>query len=143
MPAARSTTILNGTDLLLYVDSTHVIASSTTCGITVNRDMRDISNKDSAGWKAVLPGQGNWTASCEALMFANSSYNYAYLMGAIIAKTSFSLKFQTTNAAGDVYYSGSAYLTSVSITAQNEQNGTLTANFQGTGALAITDPLSP
>lgn len=142
MAAAKTVGVINGTMLLVYIDSTHPIALSTTCSLVLNSDMRDISNKDAAGWKKVLPGMKNWTVSCEGLVAYDTSYNYQYLLAAQLAGTAFSLSFKSTNTAGDYYFSGSAYITTVNLTAQNEANATFSVSFQGSGALTLTDPLA-
>ena len=142
MPTAPTSGVINGTDLLVYIDSTHTIGYSTTCSLQLNCDMRDVSNKDSAGWKAVLPGQRNWTVSCEALAVMEkttggaTTYNLKYLMDCIVNKTAISLKFCTANT-GDIVFSGSAYVTACSISAPNEANSTMSISFQGTGALGV------
>jgi len=138
MPTTPTAGVINGTDLLVYIDATHPIGYSTTCSLALNADMRDVSNKDSAGWKAVLPGQKNWTVSCEALVvMATGSYNLKYMMDCIVNKTAISLLFKTANT-GDVIFSGNAYVTSCNISAANEANTTMSISFQGTGALGIT-----
>jgi len=128
--------VINGTDLLLY-DNTHPFAGSTTCSMQVSNDMRDTTNKDSAGWKTVLPGGRSWTISCEGLVSFDQTYNYVYLLNFIINKTRIALKFKTSNAS-DTYFSGYAYLTSISMDAGNNANTTFSAQFQGDGALTIT-----
>lgn len=140
MPA-RTTNVINGTDLLLFIDATHVIGHSTTCSMTLSADMRDVSNKDSAGWKAVLPGQKNWTAQAEGLTVFSDTYNLKYMMDLIVNKTPVSLKLTTPNPTGDYTWAGSAYVTSVNMNGANEANSTFSVSFQGTAALTITDPL--
>jgi predicted secreted protein len=137
MPGSPTAGVVNGTDLLVYIDSTHPIGYSTTCSLALNCDMRDVSNKDSAGWKAVLPGMKNWTVSCEALVImTGSTYNLKYMMDCIVNKTAISLKFATINGS-DVVFSGSSYVTSCNVSAANEANTTLSISFQGTGALTV------
>jgi TP901-1 family phage major tail protein len=138
MPTAPTTGVINGTDLLVYIDATHTIGYSTTCSLALNADMRDTSNKDSAGWKAVLPGMKNWTVSCDALVImTKSTYNLSYMMGLIVNKTLVNLQFATANA-GDVIFAGTAYVTSCNLSAANEANATMSISFQGTGALSVT-----
>ena len=140
MPS-RTTNVINGTDLLLYIDATNVIGHSTTCSLTLNADMRDVSNKDSVGWKAVLPGMKNWTCQAEGLTVFADTYNMKYLMSLIINKTVVAIKFTTLNTTGDYSWTGNAYVTSVNVSASNEANSTFSVSFQGTGALTINDPL--
>lgn len=141
MAAARTVGVINGTMLLIY-SGNNPIALSTTCGLVLNTDMRDTSNKDTSGWKTVLPGMKNWTITCEGLIAYDTSYNYVYLMGLQIAKTSLSVSFKSTNTSGDYYWSGTAYITSINATGQNEGNATFSVTLQGSGALTVTDPLA-
>lgn len=140
MPS-RTTGIINGTDFTLY-NSTTKIGNATSCAVQVARDMRDTSNKDSSGWKAVLPGQGNWSVSVEGLISLDGTTNYIYLLNLLINKTAVTAIFKTANSA-DYYLTGSGYVTSVSATSPNEANATFSVNIQGTGALTVVDGSTP
>jgi TP901-1 family phage major tail protein len=144
MPGARSTGVINGTDLGVYLGgSPALIAAATSCTINLNRDMRDTSNKDSAGWKKVLPAQKSWTVSVEGLFIPAGTNNYYTLYTALIAGTALTVTWKVgTNTTGDIAYSGTAYLTSLSKSAPNEGNVTFSANFQGDGAITPTDPIA-
>jgi predicted secreted protein len=126
---------LNGTDLLVY-DATNPIAHSTACTLNLSMDMRDTSTKASAGWKAVLPGQRNWSIEVSGLIALDASYNWAYLMALITNKTRVALKFRTANT-DNFYYYGYGYLASVSADAPNQGNTTYSASFTGDGELAL------
>jgi predicted secreted protein len=108
--------------------------------MTVNRDMRDTSNKDSAGWKKILPGQKNWSISVEALYNPAGTNNFSTLYTAWAAGTA--LTVTVKNGTQDWYWSGTCYITSLSMNAPNEGNASLTAQFAGDGALTQTDPLA-
>lgn len=138
---ARTNAILNGTDLGVYTGTGTVtlIALATTCTLTVNRDMRDCSNKDSAGYKAVLPGQKSWTISTEGLYNPSSSNSMIALYNAWTAGTA--LVLTCKNGTQDWYWYGTGYVTSLTINAPNEGNVTWSVSFQGTGAITMTDPL--
>lgn len=130
--------IINGTDLCIYVGSTPVkIAYSQTAKLSLNMDMRDTTNKDTSGWKTVLPGLQSWTMETNGLVALDTAYNLAYLMNLVLNKTSVAVKFKTANAS-DFYFSGTAYLTSVSVESSNQANVTYSVSFVGTGALALT-----
>lgn len=144
MAGARSTGVINGTDLGLYVaGSPTLLGASTSCTINLNRDMRDTSNKDSAGWKKVLPGQKSWTVSAEGLFIPNGTNNYYTLYTAWAAGTALTLTWKViSNPTGDMSYAGTAYITSLSKNAPNEGNVTYSVSFQGDGAITPTDPLA-
>ena len=139
---ARTNAVLNGTDLGIYTGTGTpvLIGLATTCSITLNRDMRDVSNKDSAGWKALLTGQKNWQASTEMLYNPSSTNGFIALFNAWFNGTLLTLTIK--NSSQDYYWVGTAYVTSVSLNAPNEGNVTASVTLQGTGAFTMTDPLS-
>jgi predicted secreted protein len=135
---AMTTTILDGNLLGVY-NGTYLIALATSCSLSLNTDMRDISNKDSAGWGAFLPGQKKWTITVDCLVNYSTNYNWAYLFGLWFNSTALTLKWQTTNAA-DYYYTGTAYITSIQKNAPMNGNVSFSVTFQGTGAITQTIP---
>ena len=137
---ARTNTIINGTDLGVYIGgSPTLIGLATTCTLSMNTDMRDTSNKGSAGFKAVLPGQKNWTVTTEGLYNPSTTNSYITLQAAWFANTALSLRWYNSNQ--DYYWSGTAYISALSQNAPNEGNVTWSVTFQGSGALSVTDPL--
>lgn len=108
--------------------------------------MRDITNKDSAGWKAVLPGLKSWTCEGAGLVVMDenneggaATYGLAHLYSLIANKTRVTLKFKSTNT-DDWYFQGYAYLSQASQDAPNEGNTTYSMSFTGDGALTLYDP---
>ena len=136
---AKSPGVINGSDFLLYIDASHPIGLSTSGSVALTSDMRDISNKDTVGWAAYLPGIKKWTASCEALTAFDKTYNYFYLMNLQIQKTLISFSLKTSNADNEVI-SGTVYINSIQLNAPNEQNTTFSISFQGTGQLTAVAP---
>jgi predicted secreted protein len=135
---AATAGILNGTDLLVY-DGTHAILHSTDCSFQLSQSSRDASTKASAGWKASLYGQRSWTMTNNGLVALDVGYNLAYLLGLITQRTIVTLYAKTANSA-DFYIYGTALLTSVQMTAPNNNNVTYSASFEGTGALSTITP---
>lgn len=127
--------IINGTDLCIY-DTTNKIAYSQSCKLALQMDVRDTTNKDTSGWKTVLPGLQSWTMETSGLVTFDTTYNYGYLMALVLNKTLVTLRFKTANA-GDFYYQGTGYLQNVSIDSPNQQNVTFACSFVGTAALAL------
>jgi len=140
---AKTTGVINGTDVIVAVGSM-TFGYSRSCSISRQRDMRDVSNKDSSGNKEVLPGQASWSAEVEGLVVfaAATGGNMAYLDNLITAKTKVTLKFKTA-ASADYYWQGDAYLASVNYDMPNQDNTTYAAQFTGTGPLSLIDPESP
>ena len=141
MAASRTSGVINGTDLAVY-NGSNLIGVSTSCSISMSADMRDTSNKDTAGWKKVVPGQKSWTVSTEALLAHSVAYNFGYLYGLWYNKTALTIYVKSvSNPTGDYYWTGTAYINSLNLTAGNEQNATFSVSLQGDGALTQTDPL--
>ena len=137
---------LNGTDLSVYIGGT-LVAYSTSATININHSTRSTSNKESAGWEENMEGMRNWDVSCDALYawldasgsaISNETLSEIFT-GYMHTRASFSLTFGTTGStAGDTKYTGTAWLTSASLTAPLEDTSTFSVTFQGSGALAQT-----
>lgn len=138
--------ILNGTKIGVYDGST-LLAYSTSGSISINHNLRDASNKSSGGWSESLEGQRDWEISAEGLLAFLDASGTAGGGSAITGKTvdemftsyiatrsTLSIVFETTES-GDYKYSGTAYLTSVSMEAPMEDTSTWSMSFKGTGVL--------
>lgn len=138
--------ILNGTDLQVYAAGT-LVAYATNATININHSTRSISNKESSGWDEAMEGMRNWDVSVDA-MYAwldaegdpISGLTLSELFTAYITtRTSFTITFGvTTTVTGDTKYTGTAWLSSLSLTAPLEDSATYSASFTGSGALTQT-----
>jgi hypothetical protein len=124
------------------------IAMATSCQFHVSAQLEDSSTKDSVGDFQEQEVTGlSWDAQTDALVTLEDNGSNGELpqdiLSLIINKTLVTLTFDQTagtnnrtaqNAA--IKRSGSAYVTDVSISAQNRQNSTISVQFQGTGPLS-------
>jgi len=137
---------LNGTDLGVYIGGT-LVAYSTSATLNVNHSPRSTSNKEDGGWESAMEGYRNWDVSCDAMYawldpagsaISNETLSEIFT-GYITTRASFTLTFGvTTSATGDTKYTGTAWLTSASLSAPNEDTATFSVSFQGTGELTQT-----
>tara|TARA_R100000963_G_C4608789_1_gene79894 strand:- start:126 stop:563 length:438 start_codon:yes stop_codon:yes gene_type:complete len=137
---------LNGTDLGVYIGGT-LVAYSTSATLNVNHSPRSTSNKEDGGWETAMEGYRNWDVSCDAMYawldpagsaISNETLSEIFT-GYIHTRASFTLTFGvTTTTAGDTKYTGTAWLTSASLSAPNEDTATFSVSFQGSGALTQT-----
>ena len=132
--------IINGTKFGVYAGGTK-IGYATSASISMNHSLRDTSTKDSGGWRDQLEGQRDWEASVEGMVIFD-------LDGATISdkilpdiftsymatRDSFTLLF-STDVDDDYEWTGTAFLTSISADAPNEDSTTWSASFSGTGVL--------
>lgn len=131
---------LNGTDLLLFFDG-KAVAYSTSCELTLDRAPIDASNKDSAHWAESIIGQMSWSMSASALLDYSGTAGGEELSALLIAGTAITAKFglkSTVESSGDTYWSGSAWITSFSPSADNEGVVSYSVTFTGNGALTQT-----
>jgi hypothetical protein len=124
------------------------IAMATSCTFHVSAQLEDASTKDSVGDFQEQEVTGlSWDAQTESLVTLEDNGTNGELpqdiLSLIINKTKVTLTFDTTSGANNrvgqnsvIKKTGQAYVTDVSISAQNRQNSTCTVQFTGTGALS-------
>ena len=124
------------------------IAKATSCTFHVAAQMEDSSTKDDTGnWQSQEVVGLSWDASTDSLATLTDDGSNGELLQdlftAQIAMTPVTLTFDTTSGANNrvaqnsaLKKSGQAYISDISITAANRADGTITVQFQGTGALS-------
>tara|TARA_R100000654_G_scaffold15002_3_gene32071 strand:- start:228 stop:662 length:435 start_codon:yes stop_codon:yes gene_type:complete len=137
--------ILNGTDIKVYDSTTNILVAFAQNGtINVNHSVREITNKESNGYKEVLEGLRDFTVSLDGAYAWTDAGGSALTNGAddllltniITNRVALTIRFGNTGGAtGDTYYEGSVFLDSFSVTAPTEDTATYSLNFTGTGAI--------
>jgi predicted secreted protein len=121
---------------------------STAATFHVSASLEDSSTKDSVGdWQEQEVTGLSWDAQTDSLVTLEDNGTNGELpqdlLGLIISKTKVTITFDQTagtnnrvaqNAA--IKRTGEAYVTDVTITAQNRQNSTFSAKLTGTGPLS-------
>ena len=138
-----TTGVFNGTSLVVLI-SGQVIGHSTSCSLSLAVDAPDASDKEAGGWAVEIGGQKSWSVTTDGLstVVPGVLANYVStdeLMILAADRVAVTLKFTTvtgtTPVTGDVYWTGSAFIESVDITADMENPVTFSVSFKGTGAL--------
>tara|TARA_Y100000401_G_scaffold5734_1_gene3891 strand:+ start:9583 stop:10017 length:435 start_codon:yes stop_codon:yes gene_type:complete len=137
--------ILNGTDIKVYDSTTNILVAFAQNGtINVNHSVREITNKESNGYKEVLEGLRDFTVSLDGAYAWTDASGSALTNGAddllltniITNRVALTIRFGNTGGTtGDTYYEGSVFLDSFSVTAPTEDTATYSLNFTGTGAI--------
>ncbi len=138
--------IVNATDVVLKIDVTAAtsyvkILHSTSASLSISREMRDSTTKDSQAFSQSLAGLVSWELSGDG--FVDFASDAALETDELITQM---LKGTGTNTddpkvtvqfgvAGNVY-TGSAFITSISLDAGVEENATYSISLQGTGSLS-------
>lgn len=118
----------------MYVGATK-ITCQVDASISMSTNMFETTCKDSAANAAFLPGSKSWTASGSGNLAFDATYGAEELFAAWDGQTSMSIVFQTA-VTGDKKYSGTAYISSLSINSSgNDEAVTFEYELQGTGAL--------
>ena len=123
----------NGTLLNVYIDDV-IIGCATSSELSVNVDLADATCKDDGGWADHIHGLRDWSVSTDGLVAYDGTNNIGDLYTLLSGRTSVTLKF-TTNVTGDLVFSGSASVASISVSAEMEAAVTYSVEFTGKGVL--------
>jgi predicted secreted protein len=143
---------INGTELGVYIGGV-LVAYSTSATINMNHSTRSTSSKESGGWEDSMEGMRNWDVSCDALYawldpsgdpISNTTLSDMFT-AYILTRASFDLTFGSTDTSGIGWtkYTGTAWMTSASISAPLEDTSTFSVSFQGSGPLAQSIDITP
>jgi predicted secreted protein len=102
----------------------------------MNMEVRDVTTKDSAGWRELLGGLKSWSLSGEGMVTYNltSKAGFADLFGHMNSRTRLYFRFGSTTS-GEKQYKGHGYLTSLSQDGGVEDNNSFSFSIEGDGAL--------
>ena len=140
--------ILNGTELKVYSSSpNNLVAYAQNCTLNVNHSPREITNKESAGFKEILEGLRDFSIDIDGAYAWTDASGAALTNGADdlltsnylgTNRTAVSFIFGDTQSTHDVSYAGSGFITSMSFTGGTEDTATFSMTIEGTGALTQT-----
>lgn len=143
-------------------DSWQQVAHATSHTLDISRDVREVSSKSTGEWMNKDYGKISWTASADALVsFDSNVINLETLLDYQIARTKikvisvqndFSIEtplddtktdYDPASGApsdnrfvtGSPYYEGEAVISSVSLTAGDNENATFSISLEGASAL--------
>jgi predicted secreted protein len=131
----------NGTLLNVYIDNV-IIGCATSSELSVNVDLADATCKDDGGWADHIHGLRDWSVSTDGLVAYDGTNNIGDLYTLLSGRTSVTLKF-TTNVTGDLVFSGTASVASISVSAEMEAAVTYSVEFTGKGALTKATVTAP
>ena len=137
--------ILNATDVVISINNTASTAHgsvvdkllfATSASLSVSRDLRDSTNKSSAGWSESLAGLQSWELSGDGFVeFANADSNTKNVKELFTKMTAPNPEVTVKFSDGTTYYVGNAFMTSLSMDAGVEENATYSVSLTGTGVL--------
>lgn len=120
------------------------MGASTSCTFESSTEQVEVTSQTSAYFREFKNDVSSWTVSCDGFV-ALSGYSYLALMQKQLDRASIDVRFSidNDNADGSDTYgysvvSGTANITSISLSAPVEGASTYSLSLQGTGAFAIT-----
>jgi TP901-1 family phage major tail protein len=132
---------MNGTDVILAISTDSgttytTVGKATSASLQMNMEVRDVTTKDSAGWRELLGGLKSWSLSGEGMVTYNltSKAGFADLFGHMNSRTRLYFRFGSTTS-GEKQYKGHGYLTSLSQDGGVEDNNSFSFSIEGDGAL--------
>lgn len=130
-----TTGIVNGTLLRIFKGGTKV-GYSTNCSLEFTMETRSTLTKDTpgGGWTEASPAQKSATLTAEFLFSYDTANISPEDLWDDFDNRALLLLRMTTDVAGDKYWEGSGYITSLSMSAPVEDNITCSTTFTATGA---------
>ena len=139
--------ILNGTEIKVYSSgTTNLVAFAQNCTLNVNHSPREITNKESGGYKEILEGLRDFSIDIDGAYAWTNAGGTALTDGVddvletnvLNARQAVTFIFGDTASTSDISYSGSGFITSVSLTGGTEDTATYSMSIEGTGVLTQT-----
>jgi predicted secreted protein len=120
------------------------MGASTSCSFEASTEQVEVTSQTSAWFREFKNDVSSWTVNCDGFI-ALSGYSYLALMQKQLNRASIDVRFSIDNdnadASGTYGYSivsGTANITSISLSAPVEGASTYSLALQGTGAYSIT-----
>ena len=127
--------ILNGTVFLLKVAGT-ALPDQTEGSISISMETRDITTKDSTGYRELLGGLKSGSISVSGLVDDDASGGAGgTLFTTLDARTAVALVFGFDDSSDDYNYTCNGLCTSLEVSGSTEDNVTYSATFEITGAI--------
>ena len=130
--------ILNGTVFLLKIGGT-ALPDQTEGSISINMETRDITTKDSGGWRELLEGVRSGSISVSGLVDDDGAGGAGGVLFADLnSRTAQTIIFGLDTVGDDYFYSCDAFCTSLEISGATEDNVTYSATFEITSDITET-----
>lgn len=140
--------VINGTNIVLYYYNTETqegipFGAATNCSFEVSVDQKEVTSQSSAWFKQYKNDVASWTINADGFV-ALSDYSYLFLAQLQLNRSPITVKFQIDNDNGDgsdtlgySVFSGTANLSSLSISGPAEDASTYSVTLQGSGPYTI------
>ena len=139
---------VNGTNIILYYYNPVTLegipfGAATNCSFNVSVEQIEVTSQCSSWFKQFKNDVASWTVDCDGFI-ALSNYSYLFLANLQLSREPIMIKFQIDNDNGGVVnlghtvFTGTANLTSLSISGPVENTSTYSVSLQGSGPYTIS-----
>lgn len=130
-----ATSVMNGSDLKLSVGGA-TVDDLTSTSIQFNMETRDVTTKDEAGVRAIGSGKKSGSMNFEGVHIDGATTGFNTLYDSFATRSQVTFQFNSSAASGEEYWSGSCYITSLSLSGGVEDNVTYSGTLEIDGAIA-------
>jgi hypothetical protein len=134
----------NDASAITTIPTTIPFGAATNCSFEVSVDQKEVTSQSSAWFKEFKNDVASWTINADGFV-ALSDYSYLFLANLQLTREPILIKFQVDNDNGDgsgtlgySIFTGTANLSSLSLSAGVEAASTYSVSLQGSGAYNIT-----
>jgi hypothetical protein len=134
----------NDASAITTIPTTIPFGAATNCSFEVSVDQKEVTSQSSAWFKEFKNDVASWSINADGFV-ALSDYSYLFLANLQLTRQPILIKFQVDNDNGDgsgtlgySVFTGSANLSSLSLSAGVEAASTYSVSLQGSGAYNIT-----
>ncbi len=139
---------VNGTNIILYYYDPETLegipfGAATNCTFNVSVEQVEVTSQCSSWFKQFKNDVASWTVDCDGFVALND-YSYLFLANLQLSRASILIKFQIDNdnggaeSLGHTVFTGTANLTSLSISGPVENTSTYSVSLQGSGPYTIS-----
>ena len=141
---AGGKTIVNSTLLKIYAgasaDPTTVIANCTDASLSITHDLRDITTKDSAGWRELNEGLRSFSISASALYETDAHNDFQSLYDDYINTRTPIFWKMAESLAGGIVLSGCGFISSIELSSPgSEDNVSFSLTIEGDGDITSSE----
>jgi hypothetical protein len=118
--------------------------AATNCSFEVTVDSLEVSSQSCGYFKVFKPDMATWKVDCDGFV-ALRDYSYLFLANLQLSRSQILIKFQIDNDNGDgsnalgfTVFTGTAFLSSLNISAGVEDTSSYSVSLQGSGPYTIT-----
>lgn len=145
--------VINGTNIILYKYNPTTglsvpFGSATSCSFQITTEQIEVTSLSSAWFRQYKNDVITWTVNCDGFMCLNTDYNYLAILGMQLDQIDTDpmlIKFAIDNDNGDgsgtlgfSVFTGTANITSISLTGAVEGASTYSVSLQGSGLFSVT-----